>query len=289
MNLVNTQTTHKMNINQKEKINCVQMYLGVTWFSKICTTDGASFLPGVLEGNECQLNYKTTLTTPHQVKPGPPSWKLWRQILKPRTTVPTSRTTTNRLQQKLGMWKSTHSESGRWLSYQDSNKKFYARETHDNKVWKICKRTNGKTQLSCVDTTTEYQPTKYSIPVQINTTAGGKIYNELGAELVATTVDENVTIRPAELFEQLLAKQPRWISDLTKFVTFAADESKYNSMDITIDDVLRAHNSHGCLVAVSDGSVRHTHQMSFGWVLATADGKHLAQSCGGCNGRGSSL
>ena len=29
--------------------------------------------------------------------------------------------------------------------------------------------------------------------------------------------------------------------------------------------------------------------MSFGWVLATADSKHLARSCGGCDGKGSSL
>ena len=60
-------------------------------------------------------------------------------------------------------------------------------------------------------------------------------------------------------------------------------------MDITINNVLRAHDKDGYLVAASDGSVQHTHQMSFGWVLATADGKHLARSCGGCDRRGSSL
>ena len=43
MHLVNTQTTYKVTINQKEKINCVRMYLGVTWVSEICTTDGSSF------------------------------------------------------------------------------------------------------------------------------------------------------------------------------------------------------------------------------------------------------
>ena len=91
------------------------------------------------------------------------------------------------------------------------------------------------------------------------------------------------------MFKRLLAEQPRWISNLAKFVSFAADESKYNSMDITIDDVLRAHDKDGYVVAVSDGSVRHTHQISFGWVIATADGKNLARSCGGCDRRGSSL
>ena len=205
------------------------------------------------------------------------------------TTAPKSQTTKNRLQQNLGMWKGTHSESGRWLSYQDNNNKIYARETHEDKEWKIFERPNGKTQLTCVDTITEYRPTKYSDPVQIHTTAGGVTYKELGAELKTTAVDENIPIGPAKLFERLLAEQPRWISDPTKFVSFAADESKYNSMDITIDEVLRTHDKDGHLVAVSDGSVRHTHQMSFGWVLATADGKHLARLCGGCDGRGSSL
>ena len=31
------------------------------------------------------------------------------------------------------------------------------------------------------------------------------------------------------------------------------------------------------------------HQMSFGWVLSTAGGVHLATSYGGCDGRGSLL
>ena len=53
MHLVNTQTTYKVTINQKEKINCVRMYLGVTWVSEICTTDGSSFVPGILHGKEC--------------------------------------------------------------------------------------------------------------------------------------------------------------------------------------------------------------------------------------------
>ena len=165
------------------------------------------------------------------MKPGPHSWMLWRRILKLLTPAPTSRTTTNRLQQKLGMWSDTHSKSGQWLSYQDSNGKFYARETHDDTEWKIFERTNGGTQLTCIDTTTEYQPTKYSTPVQIHTAAGGKKYKELGAEPETTTIDEDVPIEPAESFKQLLAEQPRWISDLTKFVTFAPDESKYNRMD----------------------------------------------------------
>ena len=51
MHLVNTQTNHKVTINQKEKINCVRMFLGVQYASEICTIDGTSFVPGMLEKN----------------------------------------------------------------------------------------------------------------------------------------------------------------------------------------------------------------------------------------------
>ena len=94
--------------------------------------------------------------------------------------------------------------------------------------------------MTCIDTTKEYQPTKYSTPVRIHTSAGGKIYKELGAELKTTATNEVVLIGPAESFEQLLAEQPAWISDLTKFITFAPDQRKYNKMETTIDDVLKA-------------------------------------------------
>ena len=107
---------------------------------------------------------------------------------------------------------------------------------------------------------------------------GGKIYKELGAELETKIIDEDVPMGPAESFEQLLAEQPAWISNLNKFVTFAPYQRKYGKMDTTIDNVLRVHDKDGYLVAVSDRSVRHTHQMSFGWVLSTARGLHLAKS-----------
>ena len=60
-------------------------------------------------------------------------------------------------------------------------------------------------------------------------------------------------------------------------------------MEKIIKDVLKAHDEDGYLIAMSDGSVKHMHQMSFGWVLSTADGVHLATSYSGCDGRGSSL
>ena len=60
-------------------------------------------------------------------------------------------------------------------------------------------------------------------------------------------------------------------------------------MATTIDDVLKAHNENGYLIVISNGSVKHMHQMIFGWVLSTAGGVHLTTSYDGCDGRGSSL
>ena len=70
MHLVNTQTNRKVTINKKEKVNCVRMYLGVNYISGICTVNGTGFVLGILEGDDCQINYQTTLTKPYQKKSG---------------------------------------------------------------------------------------------------------------------------------------------------------------------------------------------------------------------------
>ena len=149
------------------------------------------------------------------------------------------------------------------------------RGSHKNTEWKVYKRTKKGTQLICINTTAEYRPTEHSVPVRIHASVGGKIYRELGAEL---KIEDELPEGPAESFEQLIVDQPAWIRDLIEFVTFAPDQCKYNQMATAIDDVLKAHNEDGYLIAVSNGSVKHMHQMRFGWVLSTAGGVHLATS-----------
>ena len=219
MDLVNTQTTYKMSMNQKEKLNCVRMFLGVQYVSQISTVDGMNFVPGILDGDISHLCYQTTLTKPTQEKPGKHSWKVWKRTLKLLTVSP--RKTTNKLTERLGQWIDDHSECGTWLSYHDRNGKFYARQDHTDKEWMIYKRTNKGTQLTCIDTVQKYKPTKYSTPVRIHTSAGGKVYSELGAELKIT---EALIVGPIESFQQLLTEQPKWIRDLVQFVQFSPDK-----------------------------------------------------------------
>ena len=105
--------------------------------SKISTVNGTNFVPGILEGDDSQLCYQTTLIKPNQERPGDHSWKLWERILK--TLAPYSKTTTNRLTKRLGTWIDAHSECRKLLSYQDKNGNFYARETHKDKEWIVYK------------------------------------------------------------------------------------------------------------------------------------------------------
>ena len=80
------------------------------------------------------------------------------------------------------------------------------------------------------------------------------MYRELGAE---PKIDNALIVGPVESCKQLLAEQPTWIRDLVKFVQFAPDKQKYNKMEATIKDVLKAHDEVGYLIVVSDGSVKH--------------------------------
>lgn len=182
---------------------------------------------------------------------------------------PTPNTKTDKLQQKLGKWINSHSECGKWLLYQDQNENLYSRETHEDIGQKVNRRTNKGTQLTCINTTKEYQPTKYSTPVRIHASAREKIYRELGAEL---KIDKELPEGPSKIFEQLLADQTEWVRDLIEFLRFTPDPTKYDKIDTTIDDVLKVHNKDGYLVAVSDGSVKHMHQISFGCII---DGKKI--------------
>ena len=79
---------------------------------------------------------------------------------------------------------------------------------------KIYKRTNNGTQLTCIDKTSKYKPTKYSIPVQVCASSRGDIYTEVGAEL---EINEVLPAGPIDSFDQLLASQATWIRDLVDF------------------------------------------------------------------------
>jgi hypothetical protein len=85
-------------------------------------------------------------------------------------------------------------------------------------------------------------------------------------------------------WDMFIKTQPKWIHALLADVHF------YTTDDGCPDlyELQKEHDIHGYLISVSDGSVIF-HNMSFGWVLATPEGKRLVGSKGPCNGRGNLL
>ena len=78
---------------------------------------------------------------------------------------PSPTANTNKLTKRQGKWIDTHSESGQWLLYKDHDGNFYSRGSHDDAELKVYNRMKKGTQLTCIDTTSENQPTKHSVPV----------------------------------------------------------------------------------------------------------------------------
>ena len=80
---------------QRKRINSVQMYLGVTWLSEICTIDCTLLVEGIGD-DDVELPHENTLPKPAQVKPNTRSWALWDRLLQSFTKpkqINTERTT----------------------------------------------------------------------------------------------------------------------------------------------------------------------------------------------------
>jgi hypothetical protein len=86
-----------------------------------------------------------------------------------------------------------------------------------------------------------------------------------------------------ECWDSFIAYQPSWIPQFLEEVHFYTDDGHQN-----IDEILILHDKFGHLLSVSDGSVKF-HNMSFGWIIATPEGRRLAAGCGPCEGRDNSL
>jgi hypothetical protein len=271
----------ELTAKQRERINCVRLYLGVMFISEICTIAGTSFRPGIEDGTYDEDAYRTTLTKPNQIKPNISSWNLWRDALQTLTTDGTT------LINALGSWTLDHSKSGRWKSYvlnSDHNivYKYIYNKDDDHSYWEEYHRHGTELRLQNEIEYDEFSPVN-GTPAQINELNNGQIYSDTPSH--ATTIPAATQQSPSESWEEFVATQSQWIQNLLVDVQF------YDSGDgtkLTLYDVINAHRDHGLLLQVSDGSVI-THNMSFGWVMATPTGDRLIGAKGPCNGRGSSL
>ena len=78
--------------------------------------------------------------------------------------------------------------------------------------------------------------------------------------IVFLYIHEELPVGPIESFDWLLASQVTW----SRVCTIRPRPKKYNKMDTTINNLLAVYNKEGYILAVSDGSVKYMHQVSFG-------------------------
>ena len=267
---------------QMRRINSVRMYLGIMYLSEICNIEGDSLVLGIDNNSHNQEYYTTRLQKPKQNTPNTRSWTLWRRVIVSFTT------NDKKLKRKLGKWSKKHSNAGIWKSYTTADK---------NNVYNLCKDMDNKkywekytrhgTQLRLVEERTNFIDFKPEdgTPIQIRTLANGITYGDMTAKIMTDT-ETNKIYRPGPMvsWELFLESQPLWVQALLVDVHF------YTTNDGRPDlyAILADHDKHGHLMCVSDGSVIF-HDMSFGWTLATPDGKRIVGSKGPCNGRGNSL
>jgi len=261
---------------QEHRINCVRLYLGVMYFSEICSIDGTKLRDGITTGHNNNEEYVVTLKKAIQHRPNTRSWNLWTQAITSLTTNGTA------LKTQLGTWTQHHSRSGHWNAYQQ-NRLVYQSVVQENgdRKWKQYKRRGS---LIMPYKMVDYKDfdTATGIPITIQTYPGMLTTRSLPCKVI---VDKTTRKQygPTECWDSFIASQPSWIRNFLEEVHFYTDDGYQN-----IDEILIQHDQFGHLLSVSDGSVKF-HNMSFGWIIATPDGRRLAAGCGPCEGRGNSL
>ena len=175
---------------QLTRINCVRMYLGVKYLSEICTPDGKSISPGVLNRTRDIDKYKTHLTRPNQPKPNSRSWDLWDRIILPKTHA-NNKTLIHPLQK----WTNHHSKAGTWKAYMHSNGTVYTKN-ENNTMWSQYRKAG--TQLHLIKDNLITIPTSDCYPTTVNILSNNKKYCDMAATIEVSQAERT---RPRNTWE----------------------------------------------------------------------------------------
>ena len=261
---------------QEHRINCVRLFLGVMYFSEICSIDGMNIRDGITTGKNETEEYVVSLKKARQHLPNTRSWNLWKQAITSVTIDGTA------LKEPLGDWTIHHSKSGQWKTYQ-RNRMVYESVLQEDGIrkWKQYKRRGSLLMPHTTIDRNEFDPAT-GIPVSIRAYPGRFTTRSLPCKVV-TDAKTRRQYGPTECWDRFISSQPTWIRKFLEEVHFYTDDGHQN-----IDEMLIQHDKFGQFLSVSDGSVKF-HNMSFGWIIATPDGRRLAAGSGPCEGRGNSL
>jgi hypothetical protein len=149
---------------QEHRINCVRLFLGVMYFSKICSIDGTTIRDGITTGHNNNNEYILTLKKAIQHRPNTRSWNLWSQAI---TSITSSDCKV--LKESLRDWTTSHSRSGRWNAYQH-NRSVYQSVLQENgdRKWRKYKQRGSLIMPHTMIKDTEFDPST-GIPINIKT------------------------------------------------------------------------------------------------------------------------
>ena len=113
--------TAEMQMTQKQRtrLNCVRMYLGITWLSKICTLNGKYIQPHILQYKRDETEYTPKKGKPYEPKPNTHNWKILKRIISGITETD-NRTLTK--EHRVHHWTKHHSNSGTWNAYMNQHR-----------------------------------------------------------------------------------------------------------------------------------------------------------------------
>lgn len=249
--------------NELERINCVRMYLGVTFLSEISNIQGTTInnTPEADDhrNQECKPN-----TRLYQTKPNTKSWTLWNTVINSFTT------NGKTIRTPVGQWNWIHSSKGVWKSYihPDNDTIHICQPDH---TWKKYNR-HGINIIN-MQHDINFTPTPQHRPTTITTFRNGTEYYNPGRQ--HDIIAHRLSPIPSN-WSALIQQQPPWIQQLVTSV-------KYDDL-YTVITAIATKN----LIAVSDGSAKTTN-MTYGWILSTTKGQRIAKGNGPCNGRPSSM
>jgi hypothetical protein len=261
---------------QLKKINCVRMFLGVTYLSEITHPNGNHLQSSIQTPSYRSRHYQVTSNRPQQQQPNQASWNLWNQVLA-SLTISSSR----RLKSKLGQWSEFHSQNGLWNVYQSENGHIYERNP-ESPGWTEYKRAAHR-RLYVYARNVDFTPSRYDIPSYINKlTNNTKFSPQLKPipPLLNRAKGWDPISPPGSslTWSDMIARQPLWVRSFTIGSEFFFEPGEMIEQICTNSEVL----------AVSDGSVKGN-RMTYGWILALRDGTRLARGNGSCPGRPSSM
>ena len=231
-----------------------------TSLSKICNVRGTHLVGGISDGNTTNLH---CIPLDDKIYQPFPNTKSWDKFLQFFTIHPES----SQLRKPLGSFHHNHSTCHRWKAYKNRSRAFISDPS--TSLWKQFEIRRNHTIRPTKSPLTKLEH-QHLTPISINMLSPPKI-SSIGTIKAATIKAQYIV--PAEDWDTFILQKSAWIQHRLQNVHFFTPNGFFDPAMIR-DSMTKD----GQLLLVSDGSLKHIHMMSFGWILSTLSGTWLAAS-----------